>query len=85
MDQPGLWANLSHFEGAMWINEEAAPIWGAELGGLTGASDNMAQNFNVLRFGAPCLTHAADGTVFLAFWCYEECISVIRWFRLAVE
>jgi len=85
MDHAGLWANLSQVEGTGWINEDAAPIWGTETAGLTGVAHNMAQNFAVLRFGAPCLVPAADGTVFLAFWCYEECVSVIRWFRLAVE
>ena len=32
----------------------------------------------------PARFMAGDGTVFVAFWCYEECISVIRWFKLAV-
>ena len=44
----------------------------------------MAHNFNALKFGAPCITRLADGTVFVAFWCYENCISVIRWFKFNV-
>lgn len=47
--------------------------------------ENMARNFNVLRFGAPCMVRLADGTVFVAFWCYEDCVSSIRWFRFAVQ
>ena len=85
MDTPGLWANLSRLEGDQWVNDAEAPIWGAGATGLTATSDNMVQNFSVLRFGAPCLTLLADATIFLAFWCYEDCVSVIRWFTLAVE
>jgi len=85
MDTPGLWAQLARLDGARWVNDEAVPLWGAQTSGLTAASDNMAHNFNVLRFGAPCLTPLPDGAVFLAFWCYEERISVIRWFKLALR
>lgn len=85
MDKPGLWANVLHFEQDQWINDGDSPIWGAGVSGLTGASGNMVQNFNVLRFGAPCMTRLADGTIFLAFWCYEDCVGVIRWFKLAVD
>ncbi len=45
----------------------------------------MAQNFNVLRLGAPCITRDPQGTIFVAFWGYEDCVSVIRWFKLAVK
>jgi len=84
MDEPGLWANLSHLEGDEWVNDTGTALWGTQVAGLTGASRNMAQNFNVLRFGAPCLTGTPDGGVFGAFWCYEDCVSNIRWFRLRV-
>jgi hypothetical protein len=85
MDEPGLWANLSHLEGDAWVNDTSAPLWGARSAGLTGASQNMSENFQVLRFGAPCITRLQDGTIFTAFWCYEECVSNIRWFKLKVE
>jgi len=42
-------------------------------------------NFNVLRLGAPCITSLADGTIFIAFWCYEDCVSNIRWYKLTIE
>lgn len=85
MDKPGLWANVSRLEGNKWINECAAPLWGAEAQGLVTTSKNMAHNFNVLRFGAPCITRLTDGKIFIAFWCYEDCVSNIRWFKLYVE
>jgi sialidase-1 len=84
MDKPGLWANLARLEGTKWINEKELPLWGHQAQGLTGTSQNMVQNFNVMRFGAPSITRLGDGTLFVAFWCYEDCVSVIRWFKLAV-
>jgi sialidase-1 len=84
MDETGLWANLSHLEGEAWINDEATPLWGAQTTGLTQRSTNMAQNFQTLRFGAPCLTRLPDGQIFVAFWCYEDYVSNIRWFKLRV-
>lgn len=84
IDTPGLWASLSRIVGDQWHNEAQEPLWGAEAAGLTDSSEDMAHNFNVLRFGAPCLSRIDDKTVFVAFWCYEDCVSVIRWFRLTV-
>jgi len=84
IDRPGLWANLSHLEGDRWVNDDEAPIWGAGQQHLTGDADNMVQNFQVLRFGAPCMLRLNEGTIFMAFWCYEDCVSVIRWYKLAV-
>jgi len=85
MDKPGLWANLSHLNGHRWVNDGDEPMWGTQASRLTATSENMAHNFNVLRFGAPCLTRLDDGTIFVAFWCYEDCVSVIRWFKIAVD
>ena len=84
MDRAGLWANLSHLEGDRWVNDDEAAIWGAAVQGLTGDSSNMVQNFQVLRFGAPCVTRLNDGALFAAFWCYEDCVSVIRLYKLSV-
>lgn len=85
MDRSGLWANWSHLEGDDWVNDGAEPLWGAGAQGLTGASGNMAQNFSVLRFGAPCVTRLPDGALFVAFWCYEDCVGIVRWFKLPVD
>jgi hypothetical protein len=84
MDTPGLWANLSHFDGDTWVNDSTTPLWGNQSQGLTSTSENMSKNFNVLRFGAPCITRLADKTIFVAFWCYEDCVSNIRWFKFKI-
>lgn len=85
IDKPGLWANVSHLDGDVWVNDHEAPLWGAQATGLTGTTDNMSVNFTALKFGAPCIARLADGTTYVAFWCYEEGISVIRWFKLQAE
>ncbi len=84
MDKPGLWANLSRLEDQRWIHEAEAPLWGNAAQGLTQTTADMAHNFNVLRFGAPTAVLLRDGTIFVACWCYEDCVSGIRWFKLKV-
>ncbi len=84
LDQPGLWANISALRGGRWENESALPLWGNHGGGKTIATENMSHNFSVLKFGAPCLTPLPDGTVLVAFWCYEDNVSVIRWIKISL-
>ena len=42
-------------------------------------------HFQVLRFGSLSLAALQDGTILLTFWCYEEYVSVIRWYKLAAD
>ncbi len=84
MDKPGLWATISQIQNNKWINEKDYPLWGSQEMSLTNKSDNMVQDFNELKFGAPCITLLPDNTVYLAFWCYEKMVSNIRWFKLRV-
>jgi sialidase-1 len=82
MDQPGLWAVVSHLEGDRWVNEAQQPLWGhRSTSGETKMEDNMVETFHGLKFGAPSVVRLPDGNILMAFWCYEENISVIRWFR----
>jgi len=85
MDKTGLWANVSRLEGDEWINESCEPLWGAGAADLTETSESMVPNFHVLRFGAPCITGLPDGTILVSFWCYEECVGLVRWFKLNVD
>lgn len=84
MDKPGLWANISRLKGDGWINETELPLWGHQAQELTATTRNMVHNFNVLRFGAPCMVGLADQTILVAFWCYEDCVANIRWITLAL-
>ena len=85
IDVPGLWAQISRLEGDRWINEQTEPLWGHNQGGLTGSTSSMVQNFQVLRFGAPCITRLDDGKIFVAFWCYEDTVGMLRWFRFRAD
>lgn len=82
MDKTGLWANVARLKGNRWVNNSEFPLWGTQTNGLTSRSRNMAQNFNVLKFGAPSISRSPDGKIFIAFWGYEAGLSVIRWFKL---
>lgn len=83
-DAPGLWAAYVHLDGDAWVNETQLPLWGqaAQGGGYVVGGDNLSHAFARLRFGLPAGLLLPDGEVFAAFWCVEECVSIIRWFRL---
>jgi hypothetical protein len=83
-DRPGLWATYARLDGTTWVNEATYPLWGqalaAEAAAVHGAS--LSESFANLRFGLPAGVRLPDGDVFAAFWGVEDCVSVIRWFRL---
>ncbi len=85
MDKPGLWLSLVSLRHNKWINEKSIPLWGNIMHNLTNRTDSMVENFNKLRFGAPCINLINDTTVYIAFWCYEDMVSNIRWFKLNIE
>lgn len=82
MDKPGLWANIVRLDDKRWINEQEIPLWGTHQADLSGKSDSMVQDFNELKFGAPCIHMLPDGSLFIAFWCYEKLVSNIRWIKV---
>jgi len=81
-DEPGLWLQDVRIEGDEWVNGATRPLWGHSVEGTTDMGESMAENFRALRFGAPSVVRLDDGAVFIVFWCYEDNVSVIRWFRL---
>jgi hypothetical protein len=86
MDVPGLWANLSHLDGDHWINDACQPLWGHQsVEGVTRTDGGAVAMFHSLRFGAPSITQLPNGALFVAFWCYEDCVSIIRWFKFEVD
>ena len=85
LDKRGLWAHLAHIEGATWRPVTEVPLWGQDVEAIAGGLDSRMENLRALQFGYPQLIQLTDGDVFLVFWCVEDGLSVIRWFRLRVE
>lgn len=86
MDKPGLWAEIAVINNNEWIQEKSFCIWnGVAAGAANQKPENMVQEFNELRFGAPCALQLPDQSVFIAFWCYENMVSNIRWFRIRLD
>lgn len=86
MDVPGLWANISSMEKNRWINKSTFALWGTREADLRDQQNgNMVQDFNELKFGAPCVLPLQDGSVYIAFWCYEKLVSNIRYFKLPLS
>jgi hypothetical protein len=83
-DQPGLWAAYCRLDGGAWVTEGQVALWGhgARGSGYVVSGEQMSESFTRLRFGLPAALMLPDGEVFVAFWCFEDCVSVIRWFRL---
>ena len=49
--------------------------------GAGGASDELA----ALKFGFPQMLDRGGGEVLVAFWCFEDWSTRIRWIRLDVS
>lgn len=85
-DKAGLWAQLAHLEGDRWINDSEAPLWGdASPQSGEGQAGSAVESMSKLRFGFPCGVVLGDGDVYFVFWCYEDCVSNIRWFRVGLR
>ena len=82
-DKSGLWAQVSRLDGDDWINLEEELLWG----GASHAPGVIDPKFattamSALRFGLPASILLNDGSVLVAFWCVEDAVSVIRFFKL---
>jgi hypothetical protein len=82
-DRPGLWATLAQLRDEDWTNLGEAPLWEGAPSGMTGQG-RSGQELSELKFGYPSLCQLASGEVMLLFWCQEDCITNIRWLRLAL-
>ncbi len=83
-DRPGLWAGLARLDADAWVNLEQLLIWaGAESGmaGLGRGADELVD----LKFGFPSMVTLPGGDVFVVFWCREDDVNNIRWYRLRVS
>ena len=83
--RPGLWANLSRLDGDDWVNLAEAPLWEGASSSMTGATESSGQELVDLPFGFPSLALLPDGDVYVAFWCEEDEIYNIRWYRLRIS
>lgn len=84
MDQPGLWVSFIRIEADRWINEADHCLWNGGQAEAAMEGQNMVQSFNELKFGAPCISRLDAHTFLIAFWCYEQLVSNIRWFKVAI-
>lgn len=82
VDEPGLWAAEVLIKDGLWQTERQAALWGTSSLLTAECGQNRVRQFNVLRFGAPCLVELDAEHVLVAFWCVEDCVSEIRWFKL---
>ena len=82
VDQPGLWASIISVENNQWRTGESLQLWGTAP---QKKQNNIVEQFKILRFGAPCMVRLGPGRILLAFWCYEDNVCNIRWFRLKVD
>jgi hypothetical protein len=79
-DVPGLWAHRARIDGNRWVNLDQAPVWQGKPLDATGTT--RGEDLANLKCGSPTLLRVSDDTVFAAFWCSEDGITVIRWVRL---
>ena len=85
LDERGLWAHLARIDGPAWRPVTDLPLWGQGIEALPNGLDSRMEHLCSLRFGYPTIIRLADGDVFVVFWCVEDELSVIRWFKLHIE
>ena len=85
-DHQGLWAQVAVLDGEVWRNEEEMLLWSGAShspGNLTApkfATDTMSG----LRFGLPTAVCLPDQSVLAAFWCVEDAVANIRYFKISL-
>lgn len=86
-DKPGLWASYARIAGDAWVNEGELALWGNVEAGAANivGGENLSRAFTTLKFGLPAGLVMPDGQVFIAFWCVEDCLYVIRWCRITTR
>lgn len=83
--EPGLWAQRSDIRDGVWRNLETSVLWGGASHAGGGGKNSVVQQMSTLRFGLPAVKVLPDGKVFAAFWCVEDAVSNIRYFRLRCD
>ena len=84
-DETGLWAQLAEVGDDGWRNGAAQVLWGgSSYLGTNDGNSTMQQMMSTLRFGLPAVQLLDANTAFVAFWCVEDAVSAIRYFRINV-
>jgi hypothetical protein len=81
---PGLIAAVARVQGEKWTTESSQAIWQGAASRMLGTG-NFSDELSGLKLGSPSVKRCADGTVLVAFWCQEEGLGCIRWFRLKID
>lgn len=84
IDKRGLWAQLARFDGDRWVPIADGPLWGTGRDAYTQNAANKMEEMSTLQFGYPQCMQLDDGSIFVAFWCVENCVACIRWIRMRV-
>jgi hypothetical protein len=82
-DKPGLWIQLARLAGREWINIEELLLWEGSSAGKK-RSVNTSDELSSLKFGYPSLCRLPNDEIMVVFWCEEDGLHNIRWYRLSV-
>jgi hypothetical protein len=87
LDRQGLWAQVAVLDGLDWRNEEEMLLWSgaSHLPGNPVPPKFATDIMSGLRFGLPTSVCLSDEVALVAFWCVEDGISVIRYFKISVK
>ena len=80
----GLRAHLAKVEADTWQALEDIGVWGGPSYGEEKKDSKWAQ-MSSLQLGLPTLVRLPDGDVLAAFWCTENNVINIRWYRIRVK
>ncbi|QDS99082.1 sialidase family protein [Adhaeretor mobilis] len=85
-DEPGLWACIVEIDSKnRWQTVYQQCLWQPALLAARKVGHSLVEEFRALKFGAPSLVRLDDQSIFLSFWCVEDCVSNIRWIRLRYD
>lgn len=81
--QLGLRAQLAKINGDKWESLDDVSVWAGPSYGEEKKDSKWAQ-MGTLQLGLPTVTRLPDGDILAAFWCVENCVGNIRWYRFRV-
>ncbi len=81
----GLWLHLGRIEGERWVPIDDELLWGGRQASYGIESSSKTEEMGTLQFGYPQLLQLRSGKIMLVFWCVEDGMACIRWFRIRLE